>query len=127
MGWIRPKVRWVAQLALFALAVHLVLSFGHVHMDGLSYQPLAVSTASAASQSDAASPDRPAHPYRDSTAHDFCALCANIGLLGSLLLPDASPRVMLRDFALVQFGHMSATIVSSPFRSFSQARAPPAA
>ena len=126
MRWIRQKIRWGARLALFALAVHLVLSFGHVHSDVLAHQSVAVSAAAMDSQPDIApSPGRPAHPYQSSAAHDFCALCASIGLLGSLVLPDASPRVTPRDFDRVRLPHASATILSSPFRSFSEARAPP--
>jgi hypothetical protein len=76
--------------------------------------------------SDAASPlSRPAHPYNNSAAHDFCALCASIGLLGSLVLPDALPRLTLRDFDRVRFGHVSSSSASSLFRPFSRARAPP--
>jgi hypothetical protein len=122
------KNRWGARLALFALAVHFVLSFGHVHSDVLSHQ---LGTAIAAAMESDADPARgsgqPAHPYRGSTAHDFCALCASLNLLGSLILPDASPPVMLPDFDRVQFRHGLASIPSRPFRSFSEARAPPSA
>jgi hypothetical protein len=58
------------------------------------------------------------NPYRSSTAHDFCAVCASLSLLGSLVLPDAKPWVTSRDFDRVQFRHGSVSISSRPFRSF---------
>jgi hypothetical protein len=126
MRWFRQNIRWGVRLALFTLAVHLALSFGHVHADALPYQSAAASAATMDSHSDVApSPDRPTHPYNNSTAHDFCALCASIGLLGSLVLPDALPRLTLRDFDRVRFGHVSSSAAASLFRPFSRARAPP--
>ena len=43
MNWFRSKMRSGAQLALFALAVQMVVSFGHMHGDDLGLPPLATS------------------------------------------------------------------------------------
>ena len=70
---------WVA---LFALACQLVLSFGHIHLGknvaaGWTAAPYAASTTGA--------PEAPPNPA--SSTDDFCAICANINLAGTLVLP----------------------------------------
>ena len=34
MKWLRAKIRQGTSLALLALAINLVLSFGHIHLEG---------------------------------------------------------------------------------------------
>jgi hypothetical protein len=73
-------------LAFFALACQLLLSFGHVHVGKFS----GGSAAWAAAQSGHASADvPPLSPRKNPTglAGDFCAICANISLAGTLILP----------------------------------------
>jgi len=41
MNWFRSTIRPFAQLALFALALQMVVSFGHMHPDDLGLPPLA--------------------------------------------------------------------------------------
>jgi len=123
MKWFRQNVGWGARLALFALAVHMVVSFVHVHADGV-----AASSAQAANNIESVAkpgPVRPTHPYQNSAAHDFCALCANIGLLGSLIVPVPSALPPLRDFDRIRYRYASATGISKQPRSSFQARAPP--
>ena len=125
MRWIRQNIRGGVRLALFALAVHMALSFGHVHADLLSSL-----SAAAADSADIHAPDQPSppsHPYRSSGANDFCAVCANIGVLGSLILPAPSGLVMPRPFGRVRFALVPATVRFVQPRSFSQARGPPSA
>ena len=43
MRWLRSRLQSCAQLALFALAVQMVLSCGHMHRDDLGLSPLPVS------------------------------------------------------------------------------------
>jgi hypothetical protein len=129
MRWIRHNVRWAARLALFALAVHMAVSFGHVHVDIVA-AAAASGTSAAAGDADFAAtsePARPAHPYRNSAAHDFCALCANIGLFGALILTVPSALAALRESDRIQYGYASATGIPRQPRSSFQARAPPLA
>jgi hypothetical protein len=106
MKWFRKHIRTGSRLALFALAVQLVLSFGHFH-------PLEAAQAAPAVQSGlsefdfayigtSATPDlaievvqkQPVDRH-DNNQHpdDHCAICAVISLAGSVLV--ASPPVLL--------------------------------
>jgi hypothetical protein len=86
MGWFRTNRGTVAWLAFFALACQLFLSFGHVHVGKFS----GGSAAWAAAESGDSSADvPPSSPQKNPTglAGDFCAICANISLAGTLVLP----------------------------------------
>ena len=126
MKWFRQEVRWGAWLALFALAVHIFVSFVHVHADGVVASIPAVSAAADKAGGVATpGPPPPAHPYQNSAAHDFCAICANINLLGSFNLPDPSAPAALRKFDRIRYRYASAIEVPGQPRSSFQARAPP--
>ena len=86
MDWFRSNRGVVAWLAFFALACQLLLSFGHVHVGKFS----GGSAAWAAAQSGDVSADvPPSSPQKNPTglAGDFCAICANISLANTLVLP----------------------------------------
>ncbi len=124
----RP-MRWVynrrlgSWLALAALALQLVVSFGHVHLDGVhrTYPAPAVSgLAAQASQLPAP------HPGNDAD-DDYCAICATIFLAANSFLPPAPqlpvPFVSrpIEHFARVAVGFIV------PRRAPFQSRAPPLA
>lgn len=99
MRWIRSHVTFGAWCALFALAVQLTLSFGHVH--GISRGLFgAVNTERVALQSLPLLPDVaavPAQPSRhdpNGAADDFCAICASIHLAGTMA-PAVAPSLPL--------------------------------
>ncbi|HWN49279.1 MAG TPA: hypothetical protein VNO18_05535 [Xanthobacteraceae bacterium] len=86
MGWFRSNRGIVAWLAFFALACQLSFSFGHVHVGKFS----GGSAAWAAAETGDASADvPPSSPQNSPTglAGDFCAICANISLVGTLVVP----------------------------------------
>jgi hypothetical protein len=133
--WIRKHVKLGARLALFALAVQFVLSFGHFHP---AQAAPAVQTATSQAEllraadlvvKDAASPSaqsqQPAHPDNHQHPADTCAICAVIAmahgmLFGTppvLLLPQAIELLQLTTEA--GFAHLG-----SNHRAF-QSRAPP--
>ncbi|MBR0932597.1 DUF2946 family protein [Bradyrhizobium jicamae] len=111
MKWFRKHIRTGSRLALFALAVQFVLSFGHFH-------PLAAAQAAPAAQvalsrldfsylGTSATPDLavqvterqpPAHHDDDKHPADTCAICAVISLAGNLLV--ATPPVLMLPEAL---------------------------
>jgi hypothetical protein len=81
MNWFRATIRPFAQLALFALAVQMVVSFGHMHRDDLGLPLLATAHwahfPSSATQAVAGPADRDQYPLSD----DYCPICASIALL----------------------------------------------
>jgi hypothetical protein len=121
MRWIRSHRRLGSRLALFALAVQLVLSFGHIHLDKI-ISPAATGVA----QLQTASRDQaPVAPGHHGGAADFCAICATIALVASSVLPEAAqlaPPISVASTRLAEF--FAARPVFDLHTSF-QARAPP--
>jgi len=121
MRWFRSHRRLGSRLALFALAVQTVLSFGHVHIDRRAFASASAATTSV----EAADRRAPALPDRHTGANDFCAICATVSLIASSLLPGspslapplASEHRWLNELA-------GATLASDSSVLF-QARAPP--
>jgi hypothetical protein len=119
MHWFRARLRSSSFVALFALALQLALSFGHVHLDDLSGQaPAQIETSGTSAP---ASGDTPDH------ADGYCALCAIIHLAGALV-PAAIP--FLPVLVAYRRAQSLATVrVDAPTQRISvfAARAPPAA
>lgn len=119
MRWLRSNIGLGSRLALFALAIQLVSSFGHVHLDKI-----------ARSSSQAGiwlAQDRDGAPNRDrhTGANDVCAICAVIGLIASSALPAAAllpPPVVT---ALASRPEFNSTITASDSHFLFRARAPP--
>jgi hypothetical protein len=86
MGWFRSNRGAVVWLAFFALACQLLLSFGHVHVGKFSGGSAAWA---AAEIGDATADVAPSSPQKNAAglAGDFCAICANISLANTLVLP----------------------------------------
>jgi hypothetical protein len=123
MPWIRRYRRSGAWVALFALALQLVLSFGHVHVDSAagSIPAFAGISASQAADVDGTPSDSDHHPG----THDFCAICATIGLASSLLLPQpAQLKLPIADAHKWPREYQAALVARQPHFLF-QARAPP--
>jgi len=86
MGWFRSNRGGVAWLAFFALACQLLLSFGHVHLGKFAGGSAAWA---AADTGGASSADVPPSPQKNPTGlpADFCAICSNISLANTLIVP----------------------------------------
>jgi hypothetical protein len=132
MRWVRKNATFGAISALFALAVQLVLSFGHVHLDGFG-RDLTDEAGSArlALEAPAALPDtpvlptQPVHPKSNGAPGDFCAICVVTQLAGALV-PAAAPALPLPAMAVtapppIAAGRALAAAPPVPF----QARGPP--
>ena len=120
MRWVRDNRRIGAWAALFAFAVQLVLSFGHVHLDKLTFSSPAAASVQLAS-GDSGAP-QPKHTGSD----DYCAICASIALVASSVLPEAAqlaPPISVPSSSAPEF--LAAQSVFELHTSF-QARAPPA-
>src|SRR5579871_5045403 len=125
MRWIRQHIDSCAWLALTALALHFVLTFGHVHAvqftpAPMAMEPVATSDVHAGGEADGASEER----YRALRAHYSCAICASIGLLGTLVLPDAHALAPPRAIAGVRKPNPIDSAQPRERRSSSRARAP---
>jgi hypothetical protein len=127
MNWVRSTIRPFARLALFALALQMVVSFGHMHPDDLGLSSLATAHwahfPSSAAQSLTGPTDRDQYPSSD----DYCPICASMALLATgapslppaILVPPLISRVLSSPIAL----YLGATRTVFSF----QARAPPRA
>jgi hypothetical protein len=123
MRWIRSNIRGLARLALFALAVQLTLTFGHVHLDGLmpaSAQAVALTDQSVATSAKAQGSDK-----SQGTADFDCPICALIQL-ASTSAPSVTPPLPIpaRIGGLALETADEVGVASSPLFAF-QARGPP--
>jgi len=137
MKWIRSNIRYGSRLALFALAVQFVLSFGHFHGVAAQATPAIQSgpaglahanglpTPDAVNQS--ARQQQPASDRdSDQSSNDLCAICAVVAMATTalfapppllLLLPQAVEFLYLTTDA--EFIHLHSACVVF------QSRAPP--
>lgn len=127
MNWFRSRIRSAAQLALFALALQMIVSFGHMHRDDLGLPPLAGTNQTSIASTTTPGSQAPAGQQHQPASDDYCPICASIALLASwtpvlppiLVTPDPIRRVWAPLASL-----------QSPPTQFSlsfQARAPPVA
>jgi hypothetical protein len=91
MGWFRSKRGGVAWLAFFALACQFILTFGHVHLNNVGAISAAMAIAADATNGSAGAPTQ---KPPTGLAQDFCAVCSNITLASTLVLP-LSPAIIL--------------------------------
>ena len=124
MRWIgRTNRRWSTWLALAAMALQLVLSFGHIHLEKLASGSVIASLAASKAPSSQQIPRQ--HPANE--AEDFCAICKTIHLASSSFLPDAPLLpVPFASRTIEHFGSFNFIFVP-PQRAAFQSRAPPLA
>jgi len=94
MNWFRSKRRSGARLALFALAVQMVVSFGHIHGDDLGLPPLATSHQTQIEFATTGAPGHPANRDRYPASDDWCPVCASIALVATAM-PSLPPVLMV--------------------------------
>jgi hypothetical protein len=82
MGLVRTHRKFCGALALFALALQLVLSFGHVHLRDFAGIP-----GKAVAQTQVTAPHGPQGDTADHASDDYCLVCATVALSGTLVLP----------------------------------------
>ena len=146
MGWVRFHRRCGAALGFAALALQIVLSFGHVHIGnqhidavwGHADAAVAKSTAESTGKSTAGSqPVALAQSQQKSPTHksgqgsgdpdDYCAICASIYLASTSLAAQPPPLPLPANFERFtpKFDAAYGLSVSRPI--FFQSRAPPRA
>jgi hypothetical protein len=112
-------------LALFALALQLVLSFGHIHAKDLG---LAVASKATASHAQSASGDDTQPPqHRDNDADDVCAICVTLSVSATALLPVIAWLVLPIDCEWEWPADNQTAQFVFDLKSYYQARAPPPA
>ena len=131
MRWFRSHARWGSWLALSALALQLVLSFGHIHLkdvlrpaDASSGPIIAAPAPEPDAQGPAASPaDHASHEHED----EYCAIYAINSLIGSsqTAAPPPVPLPLVAARVQLATGHQS--LLAERRHAGAQARAPPLA
>ena len=89
MSWVRTNRRFCGTLALFALALQLALSFGHVHLRDFAGIP-----GTPVAQTQITAPHGPDGNVSDQAIDNYCLVCATVALSGTLVLP-ALPALLL--------------------------------
>jgi hypothetical protein len=126
MGWVRCHNRLGAWLALTALALQVVLAFGHVHFDRIERAALAVAGMPHGSSAIVqASHQGPAQLPADDD--DYCAICASISLVSNSFIAVAPPLPLPGDFTRAAHDYADSFGVIAPRRTPFQSRAPPSA
>jgi Protein of unknown function (DUF2946) len=90
MSWFRSNLRSGAWCALLALALQLVFSFGHVHLDGLGKHQQSVLGWSVP----APASDEPTNTPKSRIDHHACVVCRLIHLADTVV-PSAPPSLPL--------------------------------
>jgi hypothetical protein len=121
MRWFRTNRIFGGRLALFALAVQLVLSFGHVHVHGIGHSaPVVLASVHGSAGAPAPTQNKP-------DSDDYCAICATISLLSGSVA--AMPPLLALPVVshVVEHAGRVAIVVVAPRRGLFQSRAPPSA
>jgi hypothetical protein len=129
MRWIRRHIQSGAWLAQMALALHLLLTFGHVHAE--QHSPAWMITSPVITATDANADEdggsAPGQRYRILPAHHFCAVCSSISLLGASVVPVAQTLAPARAVIGVIEPNVAGVAPPLEARSSFKARAPPSA
>jgi hypothetical protein len=123
MGWVWLHRRHGAVLALIALALQIVVAFGHVHLHVLAQSPHATSAQRAVLADNKS--HTPAQIPADND--DYCAICASIFLASSAFAPAPPQLLVPVNFQRVEHCfNVARPVAESPRLAF-RSRAPPAA
>jgi hypothetical protein len=98
MKWFRRHIDGSSRLALFALALQFVLSFGHFHWDA-AQAAAAVQSQTSLALGQSVAPDVASRPQQQPTNHDDgkpstepCAICAVMSMANQMV--TATPAVL---------------------------------
>jgi hypothetical protein len=123
MNFICRHKRHGAVLALVALALQIVLTFGHVHLRGLGGN----SPTIIARQASLAHPPLQPPAQSPSDDDDYCAICASIFLASSAFTPAPPQLLVPANFQRVEHCFNAACPHAESLRLAFRSRAPPAA
>jgi hypothetical protein len=101
MGWLRSNSGKFAWVAFFALACQFALTFGHLHLGNIGVISAALTAPTDSTNGSTGAPSSPAPQTPTRVAQDFCAVCNNISLANTLVLPVSptpiSPPAIVRN------------------------------
>jgi hypothetical protein len=100
MGWLRSNSGKFAWVAFFALACQFALTFGHLHLGNIGVISAALTAPADSTNGSTGAPSSTAPQTPTRVAQDFCAVCNNISLANTLVLP-VSPTPIL-PYAIVR-------------------------
>jgi len=131
MHWFRSHSRLSSGLAIFALALQLALSFGHIHLKdivGTAHASTSIAASAVASLSDeqrarATPTDRTSHEHED----EYCAVYAVKALLGSAQVAEPPPLPLPCLFRFTGLPAGYDANLAELHHGLSRARAPPIA
>jgi hypothetical protein len=83
MRWIRRNSRFGSWAAIFALAIQLILSFGHIHPEDFQGSSATIISSSQPQSNTSDNDNR-------GTGHCFCAICESLNLTSSSVLPTVA-------------------------------------
>jgi hypothetical protein len=122
MGWVHRNRQNGASLALAALVLQIVLSFGHVHLSTASDGSLSA-TAPRLTLTQAQWRPPAQNPGGDD---DYCAICASMFLVSTSFTPPPPVLPVPAVFQRSEHSFNSAADLAEPRRPAFQSRAPPA-
>jgi len=128
MRWFRANRKFGGRLALVALAVQFVLSFGHIHTEDIYGSGSGAASRAAKIALPVADHSRPLPAKRPANhTDDYCAICASLYLLGSSFVAEAPQLPLPAASYAVEHVNIVAAVFITPRRAPFQSRAPPLA
>ena len=113
-------------LALFALGVQIVVSFGHVHLEGIARNdPIRLALAGGGQNSQSLVGQPPSTGGDDDDT--YCPICASVYLTANSFVPIAPVLRPPSSFYAVKHFDRNADLLIAPRRTAFQSRAPPLA
>ena len=119
MGWLRSNKLYCAYLALAAIGLQIVLSFGHVH-PGVANASIASTLVGAATPVPKAPLGQPGHHGKD-----FCATCVAINLVAHSFVPSVPQLVEPAAWRRIEHCDRPGCVVVLQWTTPFQSRAPP--
>jgi hypothetical protein len=133
MRWVRTNLRFGSWCAVLAMAVQLMVAFGHVHRTDafrqvgfqVGFQAAFLPPATAATHGQSTTDDQAPPSKPIGSALDFCAICVVAKMGATMLLAQAPAAFPPAIVSQIHFApRAQAALGKSPHRPF-EARGPP--
>jgi len=123
MRWFRSNLHLGSRFALLALAVQVILSFGHVHLGNLASASTVTTIESSTALPSVGIPSHTPHGSPDTD----CPICALLQLMATSAASVAPALPLPPRFGSIRLQAPAELAAKSSPHSLFQARAPPAA